>query len=754
MTEIKLNTGRAVNHFKSLYARYIFILFVSYIIAVQTAPLLWEKNIYLVHSIMELVCIFIAFSTFLITWNTCKNSLEPDHLVGFGFVAIAVFDTFHTYYWFAAKELGIGYPDLSARYWIISRLFEALLLLFFSMQKTGLRINRWLGLILVLAFSAGISLVVLFFPGIMPVMLTDNGLSRAKIILEYIVIVFTLLALYGIKDRLKADSIISYKNMFMAMLFIIPAELSFTMYDNITSIYNMYGHILKILCYYYIYRAVYASCVDYPYRKLAEAYGKLEMTNEKIKETDEILSNILDALPIGILRYEPDGRIKYMNRRLENILAYDRESLYGLSAEEFYQIFSTVEQEKSVFHLTNENSENQTNLIRTFRSMKGDNVKLSLTSQIINEGMLVYFNEVKREQEIKNFHLQTQTILNAVSNAIIMIDKNKKIINYNDALKKMLEIEEIDIIGMHIDLFNERISFDEGQLPDLVLRGKTVADPQEVIITTFKGNRRELLVYVAPIKNVENEIIGAVSVYTDITVLKKQNHSMQQQEKLAMIGQMAAGIVHEIKNPLSTIKGLSQLIKAKAGVDKIKEYANVINTAIDDASRVVNEFLSFAKPKPTVKTRTSINRIVESTQLITETQCYTKNISSRFYYSSCPMEITADENKIKQVILNLTENAITAMEGIEAPELIISTGYNAEEKEGVIQIKDNGMGMNREVLENLGKPFFTTKEKGTGLGLGICYQIMNEHEGRIEVESEKGKGTIFKVIFTHIENLI
>jgi PAS domain S-box-containing protein len=421
---------------------------------------------------------------------------------------------------------------------------------------------------------------------------------------------------------------------------------------------------LKILCYYFIYKAIYGSCIEYPYKKLEAAYDKLEKTNKKVYEIDEKLNDTL------------------------------------------------------------------------------------------RNGKLLYLNEVKKEQEMRNFHLQTQTILNAVSNCVLMTDQDKRIILSNEAFNKVFEINDIDIIGMSLDKFNEIIDFKAIELLELLTNGEEFSHPREVSITSLKGNRRELLVHMTPVRDVESEVIGAISVFTDITEIKKHQRNMQQQEKLALIGQMTAGIVHEIKNPLATIKGLSQLIKLKTTTDKVREYSSVIDSAIDDVTKVVNEFLSFAKPNPTFKTSTSLNRIVESMRLITETQCYTRNIKSQFHFSSCPIEITADEIKIKQVILNITENAIAAMEGTELPELIVSTYYVPDAGEGVIQIVDNGIGMSSDVQGKIGTPFFTTKEKGTGLGLGISYQIMSEHNGRIEVESAVGKGTTFKIIFSQIENLI
>ncbi|HYE84183.1 MAG TPA: MASE3 domain-containing protein, partial [Clostridia bacterium] len=715
MIGMGLKAGENREIFKKILVKGFLITAVSYAATFIIAPVLLEKHYSLIHTIVELLCIYIALSSFFIIWNSYKETVETYHLIGFGFLAVAVFDCFHTYYWIAAGTTTPEYRDLTTKYWMIGRLAEALVLAAVSMKLGKYRLNKWKGLLFVLGGSAGLSLLLLLFPGLLPVMLGKSGLTPVKILLEYAVIALAVFSLYKLKDELDNENGISYKYIFMSLLFIIPAELSFTLYTEVNGFYNLYGHILKIICYYNLYRAVYVSSVEYPYKRLAEAYEKLEEKNTRIKEISDILNDTLDALPIGIMNYEADRKIKYMNKRLEEILACDRNKLYGLTAEEFLEVFPTADnEEKSIFELTSLSKKNSVSTIRTYKTLQNEYVKLSLTSQNINNGIIVYFYEVKKEQEIKNFHLQTQTVLNAVNNCVLMTDQNKKIVLCNEAFKKIFETNEIDLIGMSLDSFYESIGLKVKELQEST-QDEEFDKPHEVSITTLKGNKRELLAYIDHIRNIEEEIIGAISVFTDITELNKQKHSMQQQEKLALIGQMAAGIIHEIKNPLSTIKGLSQLIAARSDVDKIKEYSAVINVSIDDVTKVVNEFLSFAKPKPIVKARTDINRIVRAMQLITETQCYTKNIRIQFHYSSCTMEITADEIKIKQVILNITENAIAAMEDVEQPELIVSTYYDTDSGEGVIRISDNGTGMGAEVLAKLGTPFFTTKEKGTGL---------------------------------------
>lgn len=753
MSRISLYDEQRYLFIVEIIPRYLFIVAAGYFTAIFTTKL-WVENVALVHTIMELFCIFIAISTFFIIWHSYSDTFGIFRVFGFGMLSVAIFNSFHTYLSLINMGAVQHEYELSVRFWAVGMLVESLTILYLSLNLKETIVKKWKRLFLVLFITFGISYALIIYSDNLPSMFEIQGTTVNKIIFDCIIIFISIISLHNLKFKLKDENDKTYKYLFMALLFVISSQIVLIRYDAINGLNNMYAHILRVVYYFYLYKAVYVCAIEHPYKKLAEAYLEKENANERIKEISDGLNNTLDAVPIGILNFDKDSRVKYMNKQLEEILACNRNDYYGLKLAELKEYFPIIDTEGNLAQSIDGRSNNSERAIIGIRNLKNEYVKLSITSQNIENEVLIYIYAVKREQEIKYFHLQTQTILNAVSNAILMIDNNKKIILYNDAFKRICELDKLEILGMDLDRFNEMISFKARSLVDMLTKKKALEHPEEITITTYKGNRIEMLNYMAPIVNVEGVIIGAISIGTDISEIKKHQHNMQQQEKLALIGQMTAGIVHEIKNPLATIKGLSQLISAKTQMNKIKEYSNVINSAIDDITNVVNDFLTFAKPKPTVITRTSINKIVESMQLITETQCYTKNIRSQFHYSSCPMEITADEIKIKQVVLNISENAIFALEGVESPELVVSTYYNVDKMEGVIEVSDNGTGMGPEVLYKLGTPFFTTKEKGTGLGLGISYQIMEEHNGRIEVESEEGKGTIFRIIFTQIEDLL
>jgi len=210
-------------------------------------------------------------------------------------------------------------------------------------------------------------------------------------------------------------------------------------------------------------------------------------------------------------------------------------------------------------------------------------------------------------------------------------------------------------------------------------------------------------------------------------------------DKMALIGQLAAGIAHEIRNPLTSIKGFIQLMKSEP--IKNDQYLEIIDQEIDRISSITNELMIFAKPNHLNYEHQDLKMILRSCITLLEGVAYQKQI--QIVLDSCeePVYVFCDKQKIKQVIINLIKNALESMEDPG----IITICMRKHEGQGVLSITDEGCGIPNELVGKLGQPFFTTKSNGNGLGLMMCYKIMEEHEGRIEVESELGIGTTFYV---------
>ncbi|WP_068615591.1 ATP-binding protein [Paenibacillus tuaregi] len=232
----------------------------------------------------------------------------------------------------------------------------------------------------------------------------------------------------------------------------------------------------------------------------------------------------------------------------------------------------------------------------------------------------------------------------------------------------------------------------------------------------------------------------------DVSDYKQIEQTAYQNDKLAMLGKISAAIAHEIRNPLTAIRGFIQLLRPhllQLGKD---EYARIILMEIDRANDIIHEFLNSSKPSAPQKTVVCVSSLLKDTLLLTESEALMMGCEMRLHHISEELFVSIDVKQIKQVILNIIKNAMDAIEEVEGDHAgMIEIGAKQEGNYVNISIKDNGNGMDKTLLTRLFDPFFTTKEKGTGLGLSVSYKIIKNHGGTISVDSMKGEGTVFMV---------
>jgi len=209
--------------------------------------------------------------------------------------------------------------------------------------------------------------------------------------------------------------------------------------------------------------------------------------------------------------------------------------------------------------------------------------------------------------------------------------------------------------------------------------------------------------------------------------------------RLNLIGEMAAGIAHEIRNPMTTIRGFLQMSKKSKSMEVA--YIDIMLEELNRANGIITEFLSLAKNKVSHQEQKNLNDIIASMQPLVQAEAMLSGKHFHVYYGSIP-ELQLDEKEIRQLLLNMAMNGLEAMNPGGA--LTIST-YK-EEDAVTLRIEDQGCGIREEYREKLGTPFFTTKDKGTGLGLAVCYSIAARHHAEIDLKSSD-KGTVFLIKF-------
>ena len=279
---------------------------------------------------------------------------------------------------------------------------------------------------------------------------------------------------------------------------------------------------------------------------------------------------------------------------------------------------------------------------------------------------------------------------------------------------------------------------------------------QTEIDTLAGGEHRIYRMSKIPMRLDDGAVTHVITIGEDVTESRRAQERLAQSEKLAAVGQLAAGVMHEINNPLATIgvcaDGIARRVEAlvpdESSRKAIDEYLALVWHEVDRCRGIADRLLDFSRPRPMVRTTVDVHEILDKTLLLLAHHSRFRRTAVNRDLESTPLIISANIEALIQAFMALLLNASDAMEN--AGTITLSTRANSAAGELVVEIADEGHGIPREELQRLFEPFFTTKEpgQGTGLGLSICYGIISDHGGRIEVESETGQGSIFRVFLS------
>ncbi len=250
-----------------------------------------------------------------------------------------------------------------------------------------------------------------------------------------------------------------------------------------------------------------------------------------------------------------------------------------------------------------------------------------------------------------------------------------------------------------------------------------------------------------------DEISHVITIGEDVTEWYRIHRRIMQNEKLAAVGQLAAGIMHEINNPLATIGACAaalegRLAEVPAGAQgAFKEYIAIIDKEVERCTNIVDGLLDFSRPKGVQKSPVAVNTVIEETFFLLKHHTRFKKMTVQRELTEGLPQVLANSEQLVQVLMSLMLNAVDAMEAGNG-RLTVRSGMGGHRgAEVVVEVQDTGMGIPRAELTKIFEPFYTTKPqgRGTGLGLSICYGIVEDHRGRLEVESQPGLGTTFRV---------
>jgi two-component system sensor histidine kinase HydH len=331
---------------------------------------------------------------------------------------------------------------------------------------------------------------------------------------------------------------------------------------------------------------------------------------------------------------------------------------------------------------------------------------------------------------------------------LVAIDQAGRIIAFNQAAESILQRAAADVIGQKADDIlpetcrdlirslerEKRIIAREMDCP--FADGRTI--PLEVIATVLKGDTT------ASCPHEGGEAAGIVVLFRDITELQHLKKEIARSQRLASLGSLAAGVAHEIRNPLSSIKGFATYFRERYRDNPEDEKtAGIMIQEVDRLNRVISQLLDYARPMTMQRQKTPVQTIIRHALRMIETQAREKRITLQ---ADLPADIPAagiDPDRMKQVFLNLFLNALGAME--DGGRLSVALAELPGERIR-IEIRDTGVGIAPEDLGRIFDPYFTTKPSGAGLGLAIVQKIVDAHGGEIQVESTPGQGTTVTIL--------
>jgi len=341
-------------------------------------------------------------------------------------------------------------------------------------------------------------------------------------------------------------------------------------------------------------------------------------------------------------------------------------------------------------------------------------------------------------------------ILENVEEAVVAIDREGRITFFNPSAQAFTGLSERQSLGRH---FEELFCGQEGILYPVrtaVRDGRSISDHENIILHRPNAPQLPVSVSVSPIYTDRGEHEGVVLIIRDLSRVRELEDTVKQADRLSMLGTLAAGLAHEIKNPLGGIKGAAQLLAMELGEQSpLKEYTVVMIREVERVNSIIEELMDLARPRPPQLGEVDLAQILGDIVLFQKEAHRGKEIEFVLSLDPSIPPLRGDENLLTRLFLNLIKNAAEAIERKGRVEVLtkVASEYHLNKPGSrpvpfiVVEVRDNGRGISDEELDKIFTPFYTTKSRGSGLGLATCQKIVNEHGGLLRMDSTPNEGT-------------
>ncbi|KIL47499.1 ATP-binding protein [Jeotgalibacillus campisalis] len=471
-----------------------------------------------------------------------------------------------------------------------------------------------------------------------------------------------------------------------------------------------------------------------------QKFGKLQ-ENWSIKDTlqpvvmEEVALQVLMNMSEGVLLFNDKGKILLYNSTASQFLKLESssrliESITDLMPQEdhagFYRLLLSLIKEKRMTDYFVFRTD------RTDLKCKCDLILIERDSVVLL--IIRDFKEIEAAPVSEKVY--QQVFLKAL-HGLLLSDENGKIITLNKQAAALLSLDPDSCADLTIDLFKEsEITLSLNNEFQKKLSPYLYSDNVQTSINQFDDRFLEVIIEPGITEDY------TLTVLRDVTQMVQMMEQMNKHDTLKIVGQLAAGIAHEIRNPMTALKGFIQLLESSVKEDH-SMYFGVIMSELQRIETIMTEFLMLAKPKVSSLQNVNLANIIRETADLMQAQATLYDIELSVLSSGKELELFGDRNRLKQVFINLVKNSIEAI----SDGGHISLYYHSDERAQYVTVKDSGCGIPADHLKKLNQPFYTTKENGTGLGLVVSFKIVEEHGGKIEVSSCKGEGSTFTVIF-------
>ncbi|CAG9607159.1 PAS domain-containing sensor histidine kinase [Pseudoneobacillus rhizosphaerae] len=470
-------------------------------------------------------------------------------------------------------------------------------------------------------------------------------------------------------------------------------------------------------------------------------------TSEELINPDGLLDLFLNCSADGFAIVDMKNRFIRVNPMYTQIFGFTEEDVLGKNIREFpnpdsvYGIIDSVQRGQVFSNLNTQRTHKNGTVLdiavsySPLRNIEGEIIAVIAIFRDITE-------KVNLERELKKIRELYNLITENTTDMIKVFKKDFTIIYASPSYEKLTGRSTKEIVGQKItdfvfpdevepltEMFQKLLATGEPQL----VQKRMMTATNEVIYAEYN---------ISPIYNDQKEIESFVIVGRNVTDRLKNDAALRNLDRLSIIGQLAAGVAHEIRNPLTSLKGFSKLLKRSNNREAEENYLSIIMEELDRIDMIVNEFMSLAKPQAIQFERENLISILDSTVKILHPQALMYNVQIQYEYLDGDIPILCNPNQLKQVFVNFIKNAIESM---PKGGLVHIAVVKLKKNRVLITFADKGVGIGEEMMHYLGTPFYTTKDKGIGLGLTVSNKIILEHNGTMKIDSQIGKGTTVSV---------